>query len=216
MRCHRLSGRKRASGCAPGRERHAISAGLFNGTPFNYVMVGSNSDPTAVSSVVLRPRHRRRERLDRANAYQGNPGKCLRTAFRLSRSTRQLIVPQPNGQPGVGQAAECRRRRKQRCRGGERDESADDQAQAWTTWARRGRRKWPRTSSTTGSKTSPTRGENSRADSGDAPQATAALGPPFSSSADAPAVTSSCYLRVSKGSGVFVSGFRGFVSRVSL
>src|ERR1700680_4921623 len=34
----------------PGAPREVL-AGLFNGTAFNYVMVGSNTDPTAVSSV---------------------------------------------------------------------------------------------------------------------------------------------------------------------
>src|SRR5208337_3188783 len=36
----------------PGAPRDVL-AGLFNGSSFNYVMLGSSSDPTAVSSVIL-------------------------------------------------------------------------------------------------------------------------------------------------------------------
>ena len=33
-----------------------VLAGLLNGSAFNYVMLGSNSDPTAVASVILTPK----------------------------------------------------------------------------------------------------------------------------------------------------------------
>src|ERR1700693_2080062 len=58
----------------PGAPREVL-AGLFNGTAFNYVMVGSNTDPTAVSSVVLTPKTPSAgETQSAANVYQGNQG----------------------------------------------------------------------------------------------------------------------------------------------
>jgi hypothetical protein len=84
----------------PGAPREVL-AGLFNGTAFNYVMVGSNSDPTAVSSVVLTPKTPSAgETQSAANVYQGNQGPMPPNRFPPPQPfNQQLIVPQPGGQP---------------------------------------------------------------------------------------------------------------------
>jgi hypothetical protein len=113
----------------PGAPRDVL-AGLFNGTPFNYVMVGSNSDPTAVSSVVLTAKTSSAgETRTAANAYQGNPGQMPPNRFPPQPFNQQLIVPQPNGQPGVGQAANAEGDESKDADEENADESADDQAQ---------------------------------------------------------------------------------------
>jgi len=89
----------------PGAPRDVL-AGLFNGTQFNYVMLGSSSDPTAVSSVVLTLKTSAAgETQTAANVYQNNPGPMPPNRFPQPQAfNQQLIVPQPgNGQPGVGQ-----------------------------------------------------------------------------------------------------------------
>src|SRR5258708_22452867 len=102
----------------PGAPRDVL-AGLFNGTQFNYVMLGSSSDPTAVSSVVLTLKTSAAgETQTAANTYQNNPGPMPPNRFPPPQPfNQQLIVPQPgNGQPGVGQAAS-----------GEGDDSKDEE-----------------------------------------------------------------------------------------
>ncbi len=89
----------------PGAPRDVL-AGLFNGTQFNYVMLGSSSDPTAVSSVVLTIKTSAAGETQTAtNVYQNNPGSMAPNRFPQPQAfNQQLIVPQPgNGQPGVGQ-----------------------------------------------------------------------------------------------------------------
>jgi hypothetical protein len=91
----------------PGAPRD-ILAGLFNGTQFNYVMLGSSSDPTAVSSVVLTLKTSAAgETQTAANVDQNNPGPMPPNRFPPPQPfNQQLVVPQPgNGQPGVGQPA---------------------------------------------------------------------------------------------------------------
>jgi hypothetical protein len=118
----------------PGAPRDVL-AGLFNGTAFNYVMVGSSSDPTAVSSVVLTSKTSSPGETQTAtNVYQNNPGPMPPNRFPPPQPfNQQLIVPQPgNGQPGVGQPT---------AEGDDSgnadeenaDENADDQAQAGQT-----------------------------------------------------------------------------------
>jgi hypothetical protein len=118
----------------PGAPRDVL-AGLFNGTAFNYVMVGSSSDPTAVSSVVLTSKTSSPGETQTAtNVYQNNPGPMPPNRFPPPQPVnQQLIVPQPgNGQPGVGQPT---------AEGDDSgnadeenaDENADDQAQAGQT-----------------------------------------------------------------------------------
>jgi hypothetical protein len=91
----------------PGAPRDVL-AGLFNGTQFNYVMLGSSSDPTAVSSVVLTLKTSAAgETQTAANVDQNNPGPMPPNRFPPPQPfNQQLVVPQPgNGQPGVGQPA---------------------------------------------------------------------------------------------------------------
>ena len=113
----------------PGAPRDVL-AGLFNGTQFNYVMLGSSSDPTAVSSVVLTLKTSAAgETQTAANVYQNNQAPMPPNRFPPPQPfNQQLIVPQPgNGQPGVGQPnAEGDENNAEEENA---DDSADDQAQ---------------------------------------------------------------------------------------
>lgn len=91
----------------PGAPRDVL-AGLLNGSSFNYVLLGSNSDPAAVSSVILtaRPSSSGDTPLasnTTANAYQ-NDSAIPPRPLTPQPFNRQLIAPQP-GQPGNAQAA---------------------------------------------------------------------------------------------------------------
>lgn len=111
----------------PGAPRDVL-AGLFNGTAFNYVMVGSSSDPTAVSSVVLTSKTSSAgETQTAANVYQNNPGPMPPNRFPPPQQlNQQLIVPQPaNGQPGAAEGDDSSNADEENA-----DENADDQAQA--------------------------------------------------------------------------------------
>src|SRR4030081_2920176 len=113
----------------PGAPRDVL-AGLFNGTAFNYVMVGSSSDPTAVSSVVLTSKTSSvGETQTAANAYQNNPGPMPPNRFPPPQPfNQQPIVQQPgNGQPGA-EADDSTNADEENA-----DENADDQAQAGQT-----------------------------------------------------------------------------------
>jgi len=110
----------------PGAPRDVL-AGLFNGTAFNYVMVGSSSDPTAVSSVVLTSKTSSAgETQTAANAYQNNPGPMPPNRFPPPQPfNQQLIVQQPgNGQPPA-EADDSNNTDEENA-----DENADDPAQA--------------------------------------------------------------------------------------
>jgi len=114
----------------PGAPRDVL-AGLFNGTQFNYVMLGSSSDPTAVSSVVLTLKTSAAGETQTAtNVYQNNPGPMPPNRFPQPQAfNQQLIVPQPgNGQPGVGQPPTEGEDSKDEEQDNAED-SADDQAQ---------------------------------------------------------------------------------------
>lgn len=65
----------------PGPAR-AILAELLNGTHFNYVMVGSSTDPTAIQSIVLTPR-------------TGGPDTTTTTAAVNRPGMPQRVFPQP-------------------------------------------------------------------------------------------------------------------------
>jgi len=89
----------------PGAPRD-VMAGLLNGSSFDYVMLGSNSDPTAVSSVVLIAKpSSSADSQTAANGAQGNPGTMsLNGGGRpLQPFNRQAIAAMPvqlgNGQP---------------------------------------------------------------------------------------------------------------------
>lgn len=113
----------------PGAPRDVL-AGLLNGSSFNYVMLGSSSDPTAVSSVMLSPKPSGSgETQAAANVYQNNPAAAMPpNRFPQPYAGQQLIVPQPvNGQPGAAQpAAEADDSKDDEENA---DENADDQAQ---------------------------------------------------------------------------------------
>ena len=110
----------------PGAPRDVL-AGLFNGTAFNYVMVGSSSDPTAVSSVVLTSKTSSAgETQTAANAYQNNPGPMPPNRFPPPQPfNQQPIVQQPgNGQPPA-EADDSTNADEENA-----DENADDPSQA--------------------------------------------------------------------------------------
>ena len=104
----------------PGAPRD-ILAGLLNGSSFNYVMLGSNSDPNAVSSVIITAKPSASgETQTAANVYQNNPVAAMPpNRFPQPYAGQQVIVPQAgNGQPAVGQPAT------------EADDSKDDEENA--------------------------------------------------------------------------------------
>jgi len=113
----------------PGAPRDVLAV-LLNGSAFNYVMLGSSSDPTAVSSVILM-------------AKPSSPGD-VQTAANVSQSNAapmpQNGVPPPlpfrppfqqAGQPGVAQPANAEADDSKDDKDDEdsADDSADDQAQ---------------------------------------------------------------------------------------
>ena len=115
----------------PGAPRD-ILAGLLNGSSFNYVMLGSSSDPTAVSSVMLMAKPKppsSGETQTAANVYQNNPAAAM-PPNRFSQPqlfNQQLIVPQPgNGQPAAeGDDSKDKDKEDEE----NTDDNADDQAQ---------------------------------------------------------------------------------------
>ena len=118
----------------PGAPRDVL-AGLFNGTQFNYVMLGSSSDPTAVSSVVLTLKTSAAgETQTAANVYQNNQGPMPPNRFPPSQPfNQQLIVPQPgNGQVGIAQEAspDGEESKDEDQENADDNAEADDQAQA--------------------------------------------------------------------------------------
>jgi hypothetical protein len=83
----------------PGAPRDVLAA-LLNGTSLNYVMLGSDSDPTMVSSVILSPKPSATGGTQTAaSLQQNNPGAMPPNRF-PQPFNRQLGVPQPgNVQP---------------------------------------------------------------------------------------------------------------------
>jgi hypothetical protein len=107
----------------PGAPRDVL-AGLFNGTQFNYVMLGSSSDPMAVSSVILTAKTSSAgETQTAANVYQSTPEPMPPNRF-PQPFNQQLIVPQlGNGQPANAEGDDSKDDEENA------DDSADDQAQ---------------------------------------------------------------------------------------
>lgn len=99
----------------PGAPRDVL-AGLLNGSAFNYVMLGSSSDPAVITSVILTAKPPSSGATQTA-ANVSNPGATPPNRFPPPQPfNQQLIVPQPgNGQPGVAQPANA-----------EADDSKDD------------------------------------------------------------------------------------------
>jgi hypothetical protein len=84
----------------PGAPRDVLAV-LLNGSSFNYVMIGSSSDPTAVSSVVLMPKPSTSgEPQTAANVYQNNPQPMPPNRLPMPQPFRPQLVAQPgNAQP---------------------------------------------------------------------------------------------------------------------
>jgi hypothetical protein len=126
-----VTGERVIAHLGPGAPRDVL-AGLFNGTQFNYVMLGSSSDPTAVSSVVLTLKTSAAGETQTA-ANQNNPGPMPPNRFPQPQAfNQQLVAPQPgNGQPGVGQAANAEGddSKDEEQDNADADADADDQAQ---------------------------------------------------------------------------------------
>ncbi len=120
----------------PGAPRDVL-ASLLNGTSFNYVMVGSNADPTAVSSVILSAKSGSASTgpevpTQTANAYQNDsppnnmpPGPMMPGRPRpfmmqqnLPQPNQAENVPQPNQPPAAADNNEDK----------DADETADDSA----------------------------------------------------------------------------------------
>jgi hypothetical protein len=96
----------------PGSPRDVLAV-LLNGSSYNYVMVGSNSNPTSVASVVLSAKPSAAGDAPPAgNVYQDNSnsqGPMAPGRFHGPPGFNQqnLVAQQPgNGQPGVGQPAQ--------------------------------------------------------------------------------------------------------------
>ncbi len=89
----------------PGAPRDVLAV-LLNGSSFNYVMVGSNSDPTAVSSVILSSKpssspETPAQTQTAANVYQNSPQPVPAPPQRFAGRGpfNQQVVPQPGNTP---------------------------------------------------------------------------------------------------------------------
>ena len=78
----------------PGAPRDVL-AQLLNGSSFNYVMIGSNSDPAAVASVVLTPKS--------GGGQPGAPGPATTQAYVPPQQQQQFVIqrnlPPPAAEP---------------------------------------------------------------------------------------------------------------------
>ncbi len=115
----------------PGAPRDVL-AGLLNGSAFNYVLLGSSSDPAAVASVILTAKpSASAETQTAANVSQNNPGAMppIRFPQPQSFSPGAVIAPQPvNGRAGAGQPVN-ENADDSNDADSDADDSADDQAQ---------------------------------------------------------------------------------------
>lgn len=102
----------------PGAPRDVI-ASLLNGSTFNYVMLGSPSDPAAVTSVVLTPKPTGAQSPAMANAYQPSQGYVPPNPrpYPVQQVPPQTAVVQPT--PGAGD---------DNANGDEQDTSGDENA----------------------------------------------------------------------------------------
>jgi hypothetical protein len=113
----------------PGAPRDVLAV-LLNGSSFNYMMVGSNSDPTAVSSVILMAKPSAAgepQPQTAANVYQNSPQAMAPTRFPGPQPFNRQLVPQP-GQPAIAQPAGAEEDLKDDDDAAD-DTTADDQAQ---------------------------------------------------------------------------------------
>jgi hypothetical protein len=101
----------------PGAPRDVLAV-LLNGSAFNYVMLGSNTDPTAVSSIVLLPKSTSGETQSAAN---GNPAPMPPNRLGLGFNSQAIVRP-GMGQPANAEAADSKDEP-------DADDNADDQTQ---------------------------------------------------------------------------------------
>jgi hypothetical protein len=116
----------------PGAPRDVL-ARLLNGSSFDYVMVGSNSDPGAVSSVMLMAKPSAPgETQTAANVYQSTPEVPPANNFPHPQPFNSPIIAlQPEHGPRVaGQPANADGDDKDKDDDADSDDSADDQGQA--------------------------------------------------------------------------------------
>jgi hypothetical protein len=114
----------------PGAPRDVL-VGLLNGSSFNYVMLGSSSDPTTVSSVILTPKPSAAgEAQTAANVYQNNPGTMPPNRFPQPQPFNQPpVVPQAgNVQPAIAEVDDSAKDDEQD-NAGNADDNTEDQAQ---------------------------------------------------------------------------------------
>ena len=114
----------------PGAPRDVLAA-LLNGTSLNYVMLGSSSDPTMISSVILSLKPSAAGGAQTAaNLYQNNPGATPPNRFPQPQPfNRQVVVPQPgNVQPAIVEADDSAKDDEQE-NADNAEDNADDQAQ---------------------------------------------------------------------------------------
>ncbi|MGZ4826981.1 MAG: hypothetical protein ACXVY9_06400 [Terriglobales bacterium] len=105
-----------------------VLAGLLNGSSFNYVMLGSSSDPNAVSSVILTPKPSAAgETQTAATLPPNNPGVMPPNRFPPPQPFNQsAVVPQPgNVQAATAEADDSAQNDEQ----DNAEENADEQAQ---------------------------------------------------------------------------------------
>lgn len=112
----------------PGAPRDVL-AGLLNGTSFNYVMLGSNSDSTAVTSLVLTPKPLSAgETQMAASVYQNNNTPQPNT-FQPNPQFRPGMMTIPRQDPGSAQATPAAEEETKDDTEENADDNADDQAQ---------------------------------------------------------------------------------------
>ncbi|HKM49082.1 MAG TPA: hypothetical protein VJX69_15935 [Terriglobales bacterium] len=105
-----------------------VLAGLLNGSSFNYVLLGSSSDSTAILSVILSPKPSAAgEAQTAANQPQNNPGAMPPNRFPQPQPfNQQGVVPQPvNVQPVNAEGDDNAQNDEQ----DNAEENADEQAQ---------------------------------------------------------------------------------------
>jgi hypothetical protein len=115
----------------PGSPRDVL-VGLFNGSSYNYVILGSSSDPKIVSSVILTSKDgsgQPSQTQTAANGFQGNPG-ALQNRFPAPHPFNpQAVTPMPgNGVPDP-EAAESDDAATEEAQDNA-EEATDDQAQS--------------------------------------------------------------------------------------
>ena len=110
----------------PGAPRDVLAA-LLNGSSLNYVMLGSSSNPTMVSSVILSPKPSAAGEGQTASLSPNNSGTMPPNRFPQPQPFNQpLVVPQPGTvQPANADADDSAKDEEQ----DNADENADDQAQ---------------------------------------------------------------------------------------